>query len=377
MSDIFISYAREDLDKVRPIAEALEAHGWSVWWDPKIRSGMPFDRVIEKALAETRSVLVVWSHASVDSDWVRAEASYGLNKGVLISIAIERDAEPPVRFLNIHAERLIDWDGNKFSPAFVKISADLEAMLGSPDIPKSPVDKQKEPPDLDAMVEVSTGEFIYNEDKAIIEEPFMIDVYPVTNQQFEKFIEAGGYKEDQYWSHQGRKWRDKERITKPKFWNRRRRIETTSIVLRRKWILPEHPVVGVCYYEAEAYANWADKRLATELEWERAARGSDGRLYSWGNYFNKERCNTEGCGIGKTTKVTRFTNGKSPTGCYDMVGNVWEWTASLYNKEEEPRVLRGGSWEDNRIFARCANRNRNNPDFRSNTIGFRCARTLK
>jgi hypothetical protein len=115
MSDIFIGYAREDLDKVRPIAKALEAHGWLVWWDPKIRSGTQFDRVIEQALAETDSVLVVWSHASVDSDWVRAEASYGLRKGFLISISIERDVAVPIRFLNIHTESLIDWDGGTIS----------------------------------------------------------------------------------------------------------------------------------------------------------------------------------------------------------------------------------------------------------------------
>lgn len=96
MSDIFISYARKDLDKIKPLAKALEDHGWEVWWDPQIRSGEPFDRVIEKALAKTRSVLVVWSNVSVDSDWVRAEASYGLKKGFLISIAIERDVVPPV-----------------------------------------------------------------------------------------------------------------------------------------------------------------------------------------------------------------------------------------------------------------------------------------
>jgi hypothetical protein len=74
MADIFISYARADRDKVRPIAKALEDKGWSVWWDARIRSGEAFDRVIEKALAEARCVIVVWSANSVESDWVRAEA---------------------------------------------------------------------------------------------------------------------------------------------------------------------------------------------------------------------------------------------------------------------------------------------------------------
>ena len=91
MADIFISYASADREKVRPFAEALEKTGWQVWWDRQIRSGSAFDRKIEQALDEAQCVIVIWSHNSAESDWVRAEAGDGLERGILVSIAIEHE----------------------------------------------------------------------------------------------------------------------------------------------------------------------------------------------------------------------------------------------------------------------------------------------
>jgi hypothetical protein len=85
MADIFISYKREDLEKVRPLAEILENKGWSVWGDPKLRGGKPFSQDIERALSEARCVIVVWSNKSIDSYWVAAEATKGLNRDILVA----------------------------------------------------------------------------------------------------------------------------------------------------------------------------------------------------------------------------------------------------------------------------------------------------
>ena len=176
--------------------------------------------------------------------------------------------------------------------------------------------------EFDKMVKVPAGKFLYGDDKKEenIEQAFEIDVYPVTNGQYKKFIEAGGYTNDDCWSEEGRKWRQKESVIQPEYWE------------DEKWNQPELPVVGVCYYEAEAYAKWVGKRLPTEKEWEKAARGTDGREYPWEGEFDKEKCNSDESGIGTTSRVDRYPNGVSPYGCYDMAGNVREWTSDWYDK---------------------------------------------
>jgi hypothetical protein len=97
MPDLFISYAREDRNRVRPLADALAAHGWSVWWDRQIQAGRTFDEVIAEALATARCVLVVWSKDSIGSSWVREEAEEGSRRKILIPVLID-DVRPPLGF---------------------------------------------------------------------------------------------------------------------------------------------------------------------------------------------------------------------------------------------------------------------------------------
>lgn len=214
---------------------------------------------------------------------------------------------------------------------------------------------------LDKTVNIPAGKFLYGDDKSEndVAEAFLMDVYPVTNLQFKKFMQAGGYTAidilQSYWSDEGRKWREEHSVETPKYWN------------DEKWNQDDHPVVGVSFYEAEAYAKWAGKRLPTELEWEKAARGTDGRKYPWGEEFDQEKCNTSEAGLGGTTKVTRYPNGVSPYGCYDMAGNVWEWTSS---GDKDVKVLRGGSWYGNQEYARCASRLGDFPAIRDDLVGF-------
>jgi formylglycine-generating enzyme required for sulfatase activity len=136
-----------------------------------------------------------------------------------------------------------------------------------------------------------------------------------------------------------------------------------------------HPVIFITWYGADAYAKDTGKRLPTEEEWERAARGLYGKRYPWGNQFNAEICNTYESGFSGTTEVDRFPKGKGYYGCYDMAGNVGEWTDSWYDKGEKFKAVRGGSWFDSQGYARCAYRFRLNPYHCTAAIGFRCVRT--
>jgi formylglycine-generating enzyme required for sulfatase activity len=134
-----------------------------------------------------------------------------------------------------------------------------------------------------------------------------------------------------------------------------------------------HPVVRVSWYDAEAYAQWAGKQLLTEQQWEKAARGIDGRLFPWGDNEPTAELGNFKQKVSNTTHVGRYSpQGDSFYGCVDMAGNVWEWTASLYQADKELRVLRGGSGSSEMDYLRCAYRYFNFPNNRSFDIGFRC-----
>jgi hypothetical protein len=140
----------------------------------------------------------------------------------------------------------------------------------------------------------------------------------------------------------------------------------------------DQPVIYVTWHEARLYARWRGCRLPTEQEWEKAAswdlRHQRNRVYPWGDDFDPKRCNTRESGIGKTTRVDAYPDGRSAYGCYDMAGNVWEWTESPWGHAER-LVVRGGSWGSNHDYARCAYRYYSYPENRNDDLGFRCART--
>ena len=164
--------------------------------------------------------------------------------------------------------------------------------------------------------------------------------------------------------------------------------------------MEDHPVVNVSWYDARDYCQWLsqetgkDYGLPSEAEWEKGARGADGRIYPWGNQWDATRCNSGESGLGKTTSVHAYPQGASPYGVLDMAGNVWEWTRSLWGKrgerpdyrypyrstdgredlaagQEELRVLRGGAFYLGHGDVRCAYRVRDPPNGSNGVIGFR------
>jgi formylglycine-generating enzyme required for sulfatase activity len=147
---------------------------------------------------------------------------------------------------------------------------------------------------------------------------YWIDVYPVNNAQFGRFLAAGGYEDSKWWNPDGWIWRCANQIRQPVQWG------------QAGWDGNEQPVAGVSWYEADAYARWAGRRLPTDAEWEKAARGTDGRRYPWGNDWPTAAIvNFDGM-VGRTTPVGLYPRGASPYGCHDMAGNVNNWTSDWY-----------------------------------------------
>ena len=213
----------------------------------------------------------------------------------------------------------------------------------------------------ETWVAIPEGPFLYGDENRSRELPaFAISRYPVTNAQYEAFVNDGGYDDARWWSSD---W--VERTAEP------------DNALPDVFLLKNHPRVNVSWYEAEAFTRWlADKTgravgLPTEEEWEKAARGDDGRSFPWEGDFDSSKCNSFEASIRSTTAVGLFPGGRSFYQVFDMSGNVWEWTRSMWSADDDPRVLRGGSFVSDLVSVRAAARDGFNPGYRGSLIGFR------
>jgi iron(II)-dependent oxidoreductase len=224
--------------------------------------------------------------------------------------------------------------------------------------------------------------------------PFFIDAHPVTNGEFLRFMEAGGYTTPDHWSEAGRVWLAESGVRAPKYWYEEDRRWMTRVMDRSAPVDPRHPVSHVCYHEAEAYARWAGKRLPTEIEWEAAASWDPAagakRIFPWGDEpASPELANLDQLGFG-TAPVGVYPRNVSPIGCYGMIGDVWEWTSSSFGPwpgfeafpyeeysavffGDDYKVLRGGSWATRPGAIRNTFRNWDYPIRRQIFSGFRCA----
>jgi formylglycine-generating enzyme required for sulfatase activity len=204
---------------------------------------------------------------------------------------------------------------------------------------------------------------------------FAIAKYPVTNAQFAKFIEAGGYREEKWWMSTPSWMVHKKVWTEPRYWG------------NALFNGPEQPVVGVSWYESTSFCTWLSAltgeniSLPTEQQWQRAAQGDDGRLYPWGNEEpNDQLCNWKNSN-GRTTPVTHYPLGASPFGVMDMAGNVWEWcltdymSGGLVHDGRGLPLIRGGAFFVSfSSHLRVVHRDSEYPDSRASVLGFRLVR---
>lgn len=209
------------------------------------------------------------------------------------------------------------------------------------------------------LVLIPEGEFLAGDERFPVHlSGYYLALHPVTNAQYGRYVNESG-------KHRG--WKAEAR--------------------------PEHPAVNVSWEDAKGYCKWARLRLPSELEWEKGARGIDGREYPWGKALDESKCrDSKNRGKEETSEVWKYEAGASSWGLNQMAGNVWEWCEDWYEKEAYERyrngdlkppfiggslVVRGGSWSvDSTDNFRCAYRGDASRGIRSVSVGFRCARTL-
>ena len=366
---VFISHAHADAALARQLADDLEAEGYAVWIAPdSIRPGEKWAEAIDRGLDTSGLFVLLLTPDAVASRWVKTETN----------VAIELEHEGVLRFVPVmvaacrlpalwRAYQRVAWRGG-YAAGYGRLLAALAGEMVSDAPPEEapaaqpstagraaqavdpPDDIWINPVDGKEFVRVPAGDFLAGGDKkSMYLEEFWISKAPVTNADYAKFVAARGVDPPEHWKG-GTPPADKL----------------------------HHPVVNVSWFDAQAYAEWAGAALPTEWQWEKAARGRDGRDYPWGNAPpDRKRCNF-GINEGGTTPVGNYSpQGDSPYGCVDMSGNVWEWTASRYDeKRQSVRVLRGGSWYVSQYDARVSGRGSNHPNNRNNGSGFRVVRAV-
>ncbi len=397
---IFVSHSHQDNEWCRDFVATLTAAGWDVWYDEKgLHGGAAWLTVIQQELAARPTFMLILTPDAWASDWVQRELQLAMLERKRIIPVLHKDTPQVSGFL-----KLIQWINVIGLPAPIaaaKVAQEMGYPLERRDTPPPPPPPPPNDPRfpqrladlgytkrangddiiiLPPLCDIPAGPFLMGSDKrrdsqayddelpqgAVTLAAFQIGRYPVTVAEYACAVRVGARQQppDQW----GVSWKQQlERM--------------------------DHPVVNVSWNDAIAYVGWLTQmtrqpwRLPTEAEWEKAARGTDGRIYPWGDAWDKTRANTADGGPGTTTPVGTYPSGASPYGAQDMAGNVWEWCSSLSNpypynptvsealdNRTGVRVFRGGSWDVDPGYARAACRVAGLPDVSYGWVGFRLCR---
>jgi len=401
MVKLFLSYAREDRQIADQIYNELKNAGFSPFIDFRdIFPGEDWSDKIQSAIKGSDFFLAILSSRSVNKrGFLQKELHLGLdimeymleNDIYLIPIRVEECAVPE-KLSKYQWVDLFSKDGNSKLLDAIKVGAQRRGItLEQPGLkdnnirPWLPLNNTTTKkiifPVVFDFIQIPFGEFSIGSDPKkdkhaqadeqpqfdIFVDSFWISKYLVTNMQYGGFVKETGYIAPLQWSNG--------------------QFPATKAT---------HPVSGVSWLDCVAFCDWLSFktgkkfRLPTEFEWEKAARGSDGRIYPWGNKWEKDRLNCLEKKVGGTTAVGSFSpSGDSIYNVCDMVGNVWEWCSTIYQsypytkkgdrkqqiKNDTTRVIRGGSFASSKKETRCACRNRYAQDFRFGLVGFRVVST--
>lgn len=391
MNDIFIGYSSSDSAIAERLVQRFQEEGWQVFIDRQTLVGRKWHKEIERELHAARAVVVLWSAASRDSDFVLEEAEYGKRKDILFPAFIER-VECPYGFGRIQAADLMGWNHQMEHAGLVQLLASLQVHLNGADTEplhsaasiqpvlkpgqtfRAPLQSGGEGP---LLTVIPAGRFLMGppqdehgrtkdegpQHEVIIAQPFALGVYAITFSEYDRFCAATGRKtpDDNDWGRENR------------------------------------PVIDVSWNDAQAYCGWLNEqtgqsyRLPSEAEWEYACRAGTQTPFYTGKMINSDQANF-GEKHNKTLPVGSFPSNKF--GLYDMHGNVWEWTQDCWhdNYDKAPRdgsawlkkdggecyrrMVRGGSWDSRRQYLRSAYRDWGGVDGIGGSRGFRIARVF-
>jgi formylglycine-generating enzyme required for sulfatase activity len=377
---VFLCHTSGDKPAVRELYHRLRAEGFNPWLDEeKLLPGQDWQLEIPQAVRSSDAVVICLSRRAVTkAGYVQKEIRYALDvadeqpEGAIFLIPLRlEECEVPQRL------RRWQWEDLFREQGYERLVRALRARARSLGLDRRPFEPE--------MVLIPAGEFLMGGDPAkdkmslgdewpqhtLYLPDFCLSRAPVTNAQYAVFVQGDFFRPPIHWEG-GKPPRGGE----------------------------DHPVVNVSWQEAMLYCEWLSEvtrrpyRLPSEAEWEKGARGTDGRIYPWGDEWDPERCNSGEGSMGYTVPVGAYPGEASPYGLLDMAGNVWEWTRSLWGENwERPhfgypydprdgredleaaglRVVRGGAWSSLEWYARCTSRLGKHPDYFRFDIGFRVA----
>ena len=428
LPQVFISYARDGgVSEQTAIAlyEQLVQAGIAAFRDVEsIDPGSHWAAVIEQQILASQLMVVVVSKLALDPQrWVMRECLFAANKRIPIIPLLVEQVDLPLWLTHINAldfTQVQPWNRllvavGKHVPANMECVAVVQpkSQPRKPEIPPSKRQPDYSPevqqllqelqnpqvlpprrleignrlnaigdtrpgvgldvktglPDID-WLKIPAGEFIYQEGERLHLDDYYMSRYPVTNLQFQAFETAGGYQSNEWW----------EGLRKP------------NSPPSHHWTEGNRPVESVDWYESIAFCRWLSAhtgkeiRLPTEQEWEKGARGTDGREYPWGNVYQIGFANINETYydsmisklfspkrfyLRQTTAVGIYPQGQSPYGLMDMAGNIWEWCLNEYDASGTSRVLRGDAWINDARDVRSAPRLYSTPGIRNYDVGFR------
>lgn len=422
---IFLSYARVDAQKVEALYERLSESGFKPWIDRRdILPGEIWKNAIKKAIRSSDFVLICLSTSSVEKRGM-------IQKEIREALAIwEEKLEDDIYLIPVRLEicdvpesltrfQYVDWFEDGGLEQIVRAMKEGLARLQKShiDAPSKEVDSNegtvvrtgrertdREPSNPIREI-VSTSETVDSSKvqltrrivdilghemqlvpagKSKIGEwgmtqelemaEFFMDRFPVSNKDYEQFILETKHSIPYYNAEWARdfNWMSTEMFNSL----------GTGLVRKESHLYPsgrgDHPVVLVSWLDAQAYCKWRSQktglkiRLPTADEWERAARGNEGRRFPWGDNFDPKRANLRESRIKSTTPISRYASVESPFEVADLIGNVWEWTFSERPDYPEEKVLKGGSWKTPGVLASSWIARNENIDYIDSDVGFRC-----